>query len=103
MATLSPHADADAFHFQPFCDLQGAAVNGAVVGAMDRPLDGARDDFTAAVVKRRMVQNLVAKQRPFLHQSEHVFSSLVPDIERTGLFGVWRAKPRNLALVAVAW
>ncbi len=46
-----------------------------VVGAVDRPLDRARHHLPPAMIDRRMVQELVAKQRPVLHQSQHLIPS----------------------------
>jgi hypothetical protein len=62
------------------------AAHVAIVGAMDRPLHRARDHGAIAVLDRRVVDELVAEQRPFLHQSTHRFLPLFP-----GLFSFSRS------------
>ena len=56
---------------QPLGNLQRALARLPVGGAHDRALDRARDDLAVRMLSGRVVENLVAEQRPFLHQSEH--------------------------------
>ena len=52
-------------------DAPSAGVHLAIVGPVDRPLDRPRDHLAIAVLDRGVVDDLVTKQRPFLHQSAH--------------------------------
>ena len=61
----------EAVALQPLRHLQRAGADVAIGGAHDRPFDRARHDLAAAVLARRVIEDLVAKQRPFLHQPKH--------------------------------
>ena len=61
----------EAVAFQPLRHLQRTGADVAIGGAHDRPFDRARDDLAVAVLARRVIEYLVAKQRPFLHQPQH--------------------------------
>ena len=66
-----PVAKPEAVALQPLGDLKRPSADFGVGGAHDRTLDRPRHDLTVAVLSRRVVQDLVAQQRPVLHQSEH--------------------------------
>src|SRR5262249_42272767 len=51
----------------PLC----AVVDLAVGGAHDRPFDRAGDDFTMTVPSPGVVEDLVDRKRPVLHQPQH--------------------------------
>jgi hypothetical protein len=53
----------------------GAGVDRGIAGADDRPLDRAADDFAVAVPGLGVVEDLVDRQRPVLHQPVHIVSS----------------------------
>uniref|UniRef100_A0A0N4ZXM1 LigA n=1 Tax=Parastrongyloides trichosuri TaxID=131310 RepID=A0A0N4ZXM1_PARTI len=52
-------------------------MNGGVGGADDRPLDRTAHDLAAAVPVLGVVEDLVDRQRPVLHHTQHSASSLV--------------------------
>ena len=64
-------ADAVAFPVEALRRPEGALPERGIGGAHDRPLHRARHDLPVAVLARRMIEDLVAQQRPFLHQPEH--------------------------------
>ncbi|MNN11760.1 hypothetical protein D3C81_1247300 [compost metagenome] len=49
----------------------GPSVNGAIGGAFDRPLDGSRHDLAVRVPVLGVIENLVDRQRPVLHRTQH--------------------------------
>ncbi|MND79599.1 hypothetical protein D3C80_713450 [compost metagenome] len=49
----------------------GATMNGPIGGALDRPLDGASHDLAVRVPILGVIENLVDRQRPVLHQTQH--------------------------------
>ena len=61
----------EAVAFQPLRHLQRPAADVGVGGAHDRPFDRARHDLAVAVLACCVIEYLVAKQRPFLHQPQH--------------------------------
>ena len=65
-------AEPKAIALEPLRDLHARGADLGVGGPHDRPFDRARHDLAVAVLPRGMVDDLVAKQRPFLHQSKHV-------------------------------
>jgi hypothetical protein len=75
-------AELDAFLLEPLRDLEGTLAHLAVIGAVDRALDGARDDLAIAMLSGGVVDDLMAQQRPILHQSKHWASLL----RNSGLF-----------------
>jgi hypothetical protein len=64
-------AEFDAVFLQPLRHLERTGANFRIIGRMDRPFDGARDDLTLAMVCGGMVNDAMAQQRPILHQAEH--------------------------------
>src|SRR5262245_37290021 len=64
-------AELDALAVEPLRYFQRACMNFGVIGAMNGPFDGARDDLLRAVILRRAFDNPMAQPRPILHQSEH--------------------------------
>jgi hypothetical protein len=68
-------ADLDPVLFQALCQLQRAATDRCIIRAVDRAFYRPRNDFALAMKQASMVDNLVAKQRPILHQTEHIHSS----------------------------
>ena len=67
VATRSPSLIAVAL--EPLGDLQGAPANRAIVGAVNRPLDEARDHLAMRMLDRGEVDDFVNEQRPILHQA----------------------------------
>ena len=52
-------------------EAQRTAAESAIVGAVDRTFHGAGYDRTIGMRDRGVVENLVAEQRPILHETEH--------------------------------
>jgi hypothetical protein len=67
-----PVADTATVTFQALCQLQRAGADFGVVRAVKRPFDRTRYDFSLAVINCRMIDDLVAQKRPFLHHSKHM-------------------------------
>jgi hypothetical protein len=66
-----PLAELEPVRIEPLGDAQRAGAQLAIVRAMDRPFHRAGDDFSTAMMLRRVIDQLVAKQRPILHQPAH--------------------------------
>ena len=60
---------------QALCQLERAAAQLGIGRAHDRPLQRARHDLAPAMLPGGMVEDLVAQQRPFLHETVHLGSS----------------------------
>ena len=58
-------------HPLPAGDLARAPMHVGIGGSHDWTFHRARHDLACAVLGCRVVENLVAQQRPVLHQSEH--------------------------------
>ena len=52
--------------------LERASANLCIVGSVERTFDRSRHDLPLSVVDSRMIDDLVAEQRPFLHHSKHM-------------------------------
>ena len=61
----------DAVGDQAIGDPPGAAMDLAIVGHFDRPLDQARHDTALAVLAGRVFNDRMAKKWPILHQAAH--------------------------------
>ncbi len=64
-------AELDSVAREPLRDLQRAAAQIAIVGAMDRAFDKPADDLAARMLDGGEIDDLVNQQRPILHQPEH--------------------------------
>ena len=69
-------AELEAVALQPLRHLQRPRPRLRVCRAHDRPLHRACHDLAIAVLGGGVVEHLVAKQWPLLHQTEHVFLHL---------------------------
>jgi hypothetical protein len=65
--------------FQHLRASEGSCADLDIGGAHDRPLDRARHDLAPAMLASGMIDDLAAKQRPWLHQSEHVYPPICLD------------------------
>jgi len=65
-------ADPAAIPVQSLGELERAFANPCVVGSVERAFDRSRHDLSFSVIDCGMVDDLVAKQRPFLHHSKHM-------------------------------
>ena len=64
-------AELEPVRIEPLCHPERSRAQRPIVGAVNRPFDRARDDLALAMMLCRVIDQLVAKQRPILHQPAH--------------------------------
>src|SRR5690606_31536060 len=85
-----------AFPVEKLGDLQRARADRGIGRANDRALGRARDDLTPAMLERGIVEDLVAEQRPVLHQAIHRLNP----VQQTGVRSIGAGRERALPTAA---